>query len=128
MKKILINKSWVMFIAGMGLLLSSCLKDKDNEDKITGHQNTEGQEWVSIPKGTKTAGNVLAIEAKSEPQDVNLFQVSYDYVDPASSDFTTTIAVNNDLVTNPDAIVLPANAYTVASPNPRMSLLQKVTV
>lgn len=115
MKKILLNKNWMMLIAAISVLLPSCLKDKDNEDRLNGPQNTEGQEWVSIPKGTKTAGNVLAIEAKSEPQDVNLFQVSYDYVEPAPSDFTTTIAVNNALVTDPNAIVLPTNAYTVPS-------------
>lgn len=115
MKKILLNNNWMMLIAAMSVLLPSCLKDKDNEDRLNGPFNTEGQEWVSIPKGTKTAGNVLAIEAKSEPQDVNLFQVSYDYVEPAPSDFTTTLAVNNALVTDPNAIVLPSNSYTVPS-------------
>jgi hypothetical protein len=113
MKKILLNKNWMMLIAAISVLLPSCLKDKDNEDRLNGPQNTEGQEWVSIPKGTKSTGNVLAIEAKSEPQDVNLFQVSYDFVTPAPSDFTTTLAVNNALVTDPNAIVLPTNAYTV---------------
>jgi len=117
MKKIFLNNNWLAVIVAVSIILPSCLKDKDNEDMLNGPQNTEGQEWVSIPRGNKTAGNVLAIEAKSEPQDVNLFQVSYDYVDPASSDFTTTIAVNNNLVTDTNALILPANTYTVPSQN-----------
>ena len=118
MKKIFLNNNWLALMVAVSIILPSCLKDKDNEDMISGPQNTEGQEWVTIPKGNKAA-NVLAIEAKSEPQDVNLFQVSYDYVDPASTDITTTLVVNNDLVTayDPTAIVLPANAYTMPSPS-----------
>ena len=98
MKKIFLNNNWLALMVAVSIILPSCLKDKDNEDMISGPQNTEGQEWVTIPKGNKAA-NVLAIEAKSEPQDVNLFQVSYDYVSPASTDITTTLVVNNDLVT-----------------------------
>lgn len=118
MKKIFLNNNWLALMVAVSIILPSCLKDKDNEDMISGPQNTEGQEWVTIPKGNKAA-NVLAIEAKSEPQDVNLFQVSYDYVDPASTDITTTLVVNNDLVTayDPTAVVLPANAYTMPSPS-----------
>lgn len=118
MKKIILNIKRLMPAFLMALAFTSCLKDKGYDDGLYGAvRNTEGQEFVSIPKATKAA-NVLAIEAKSGSQDVNLFQVSYDYVDPASSDITVSLAVNNDLVAaygDPSVIVLPANSFTIPS-------------
>lgn len=114
MKKLNIN--YIGIITFMMLLFSSCLKDKGYENgeyqNVTGG-GTEGKEYVTIPKASKT--QVLAIEAKAGEQEVSLFEVSYDYVNPANEDITVTISLNNALVTeeNPNTIVMPTDAYTL---------------
>lgn len=100
------------------LLFSSCLKDKgvtNSEYSLLTGPGTEGKQYVTIPKAPKP--QVIAIESKSGSQDVNLFEVSYDYVNPADEDITVTISVNNALVVaeNAATVLLPANAYTMPS-------------
>jgi hypothetical protein len=117
MKKIAFNNICLLLITFMSVTVTSCLKDKTWEDgKYGSVKNTDGEEWVSIPKASKTA-NVIAIEAKDEPQAIDLFAVSYDYVNPASTDITVNLALKNSLVTDydPDALPLPTNAYTLPS-------------
>ena len=104
----------VMLVSFTGLLFTSCLKDKgyDNNtyQSVSANSGTEKSEYVSIPKGVTP--QILALEAKSGAQDVKLFEVVYDFVNPAASDITVTLTVNNALVT---ALPLPASgiAYTV---------------
>jgi hypothetical protein len=117
MKSLVLNNKWLLLILLMGFTLPSCLKDKGYEDGEYGAiRDTEGQKFVSIPKGAKAA-NVLAIEAKDEAQAVNLFEVAYDYVNPAENDITVTLQLNNDLLAAYDTnvVALPADAYTMAS-------------
>lgn len=117
MKKITLNNMWLLLMAFMSVTVTSCLKDKGWEDgKYGSVKNTEGEEWVSIPKASKGV-NVIGIEAKNQAQAIDLFQVSYDYVNPASSDITVTLKVNNSLVhvNGQDSLALPSNSYTVPS-------------
>jgi len=117
MKKLALNNIWLLLVTFMSMTVTSCLKDKGYEDgKYGSVKNTEGQEWVSIPKAAKAA-NVIAIEAKDAAQTIELFQVAYDYVNPASSDITVKLKLNNTMVTDydPDALALPTNAYTIPS-------------
>jgi len=100
------------------LFLGSCLKDDAVENHERGVTGTEGQEWVSIPKASKTnTVNVFAIESVDRVQDLSLFEVAYDYVDPAKTDIAVTLQVDNSLVTNvdPSVVILPTSVYTIPS-------------
>ncbi len=125
MKKLIFNKNWFYLFALVSATFTSCLKDDGYENGEYGLKDVEGNEFVSIPKASKTNTiNVLAVEAKAQPQELSLFEVSYDYVNPASSPITVTVGVNNALVTNynanngaadTDYEVLPQAAYTMSS-------------
>lgn len=118
MKKTIFNSKWILPVIFISMSVSSCLKDNDWEDGLYGAvRDTEGQQFVSIPKATKTTGNVLAIEAKNTVQNLNLFEVNYDYVNAAASDITVTLVVDNANVTkvNPTSLPLPTSSYTVPS-------------
>ena len=101
-----------------GFVLTSCLKDEGFEEgryqSVT--DNTEGQEWVSIPYASRPKGVVsVGVESKTGNQTVGLFPISYDYKDPAPQDITATFTLNNNLVTaaDPTVTILPENAYTI---------------
>jgi hypothetical protein len=116
MKKIIFSNAALLLFFMMATL-SSCLKDKGYEDGLYGAvRGTEGSKWVSIPKGTKAA-NVVAVEASSQPQNIPLFQASFDYVNAATSDITVKLKLRNSMVTDydPTALPLPANSYTTPS-------------
>ena len=98
--------------------MASCLKDDAVDNKEIGVTGTEGQQWVSIPKASKTNTiNVLAIESADKVQHLSLFEVSYDYVNPTNADVTVTLQVDNSLVTkaDPNALTLPTSVYTIPS-------------
>jgi hypothetical protein len=117
MKKFVFNNIGLLLLAFLGVTVTSCLKDKGYEDGLYGSiKNTDGEEWISIPKATKQA-NVVAIEAKDEVQSIDLFAVSYDFVNPATSDITVTVKLKNSMVTDydPDALPLPTSAYSLPS-------------
>lgn len=100
------------------LFLSSCLKDDAVDNHERGVTGTEGQEWVSIPKASKTnTVNVFAIESVDRVQNLSLFEVAYDYKDPAKSEIGVTLQVDNTLVTNvdPSVVILPTSVYTIPS-------------
>jgi hypothetical protein len=104
-------------VYGLALSLTSCLKDKGYEDNLYGSvKNIEGKEYISIPVAAKMP-NTLGLESKAGNQNVSLFVVSYDYVDPAPEEITATIAVNNAPVKGMDstAVLLPAGTYTLPS-------------
>ena len=125
MKKLIFNKTWLYLFALVSATFTSCLKDEGYENGEYGLKDVEGNEFVSIPKASKANSiNVLAVETKEEPQELSLFEVSYDFVNPSSAPITVTVAVNNTLVTNynsgnaADAVdyeVLPQAAYTLPS-------------
>lgn len=112
------NKSYFFFTALLAFLFSSCLKDEgfENGEYGTVNENTQGQKWLSIPLGA-FATNSIGVESKSGMQSINLFPVSFDFKDPAATDITATVQLNNDLVRAADTsvILLPANAYTLPS-------------
>lgn len=114
MKKLTLNKTWLLLTSLLSLGISSCLKDKgfDNGEYGAINSNVEGKEYVSIPLAAK-AVNQLSLEVKTGVQNVGLFKVSYDYKDPAASDIAVTIAVNNTLITDVTLTPLPASTYTI---------------
>ena len=100
------------------LFLGSCLKDDAVENHERGVTGTEGQEWVSIPKASKTnTVNVFGIESVDRVQELSLFEVAYDYVNPAKTEIAVTLQVDNALVTNvdPSVVILPTSVYTIPS-------------
>ncbi|MBA2330021.1 MAG: DUF1735 domain-containing protein [Flavisolibacter sp.] len=118
MKKLFLNNKYLYFTLALSFFLSSCLKDKgfDNGEYGTVNRNTEGQKWISIPLGAfKT--NAIGVESRAAFQSIDLFPVSFDYKDPAATDITVTVQVNNDLVTaaDPSIIILPPSAYNIPS-------------
>lgn len=115
MKSIVYNKSLLLLLSMVSLAMASCLKDKGFENGEYGAiRGTEGKEFVTIPKAARKT-NPMALESKAGEQTIKLFTVAYDYVDPAGSDITATVKVNNDLVTaaDPDVVILPASVYSV---------------
>lgn len=117
MKRTLLINSKLFIILSMVIgTLSSCLKDKGYENGEYGMPNTEGQAFISIPKAVNKP-NGLGLESKDAIQDVKLFAASFDFVNPAPSDITVTLELNNALVTamDPTIEVLPASVYTIPS-------------
>jgi hypothetical protein len=113
MKKTLFNTSFL--ILALAFNLTSCLKDVGYENgKYGAIRNTEGKEYVSIPVAARNP-NSLGLESKAGVQNIKLFAVSYDYVDPAAADISATVTVNNTLLTDPAVIPLPTAAYTLPS-------------
>lgn len=114
-----LNSLFTKIILFSGVLsLASCLKDDAVDNHERGVTGTEGQEWVSIPKATKTnTVNVFAIESVDQVQHLDLFEVSYDYVNPAKGDIAVTLEVDNSLVTaaDPSVTFLPTSVYTIPS-------------
>jgi len=113
MKKLSFKYFW-LFLA-LSISFTACLKDEGYEDGLYGSiKNTTGKEYMSIPVAPRNP-NTLGLESKAGVQNIELFSVSYDYVDPAPTDISATIAVNNSLVTDPAVIVLPASTYSLPS-------------
>lgn len=125
MKKLIFNKTWLYLFALVSATFTSCLKDEGYENGEYGLKGVEGNEFVSIPKASKANNiSVLAVEAKEEPQELSLFEVSYDFVNPASSPITVTLGLNNALITeynaknaaaDTDYEIMPQAAYTLPS-------------
>lgn len=119
MRQIINNKRLAVLMLVMSMAAASCLKDKGFENGEYGAvRNTEGKEFLTIPLASKKL-NTLGLESKSGMQKVELFALSYDYVNPAAATITGTLQLNNDLVKAADstATILPATAYTVPSMN-----------
>jgi hypothetical protein len=114
-----INNLFTKILLFSGILsMASCLKDDAVDNKEIGVTGTEGQEWVSIPKASKTKTiNVFGIESVDRIQHLSLFEVAYDYVNPTNADISVTLAVDNSLVTtaDPNAVILPTSVYTIPS-------------
>ena len=114
-----IDKLFTKIVLFSGILsMASCLKDDAVDNHERGVTGTEGPEWVSIPKATKpNKVNVVVVESSSQVQNLDLFEVAYDFVDAAKSDITVTLQVDNSTVAtaNPSYVVLPASAYTFPS-------------
>jgi hypothetical protein len=109
--------------------LTSCLKDKGYENGEYGAvRNTAGQEFVTIPMAAKKA-HILTLESKAGPQTIELFPLSYDYVNPAASEITTKVRLNNSLVRAYDTTVvfLPTNSYTVPSFDVKIQAGQRIS-
>lgn len=121
MRKIF-NHIAIVTLVVLSITATSCLKDEGWENGEYGsvNGNTEGQEFVSIPTSAR-ARNVLTVGVQSAPgvQPIKTFALSYDAADPAPSDFTVTLKVDNSLLTSgtppraPDAVILPSNAHSI---------------
>jgi len=116
MRRNIFSLSNLSMLAVGALMLTGCLKDSGFEDgtygSITG--NTEGGTFVSIPKANNRP-NALGLESKAGLQSVDLFQFSYDNVNPAPAEVTATVAINNALITDPAIVILPTTAYNIPS-------------
>jgi len=108
------NNYFALLFATATVILFGCLKSSDKSAYGSITENTTGKKFVSIPMAASSP-NVLGVEAKNGFQPVSLFKFSYDFESPANEEITTTLAVNNSLVTDPTFIVLPAAAYTIPS-------------
>jgi hypothetical protein len=104
-------------IIAMALLsLSSCLKDEGFENGTYGLAGFTGGEFVSIGAAGRNP-NALALESKAGDQTVELFQVTYDYVDAAKEAIKVTMAKDDAAVTaaDPTLVILPNNVFSVVS-------------
>lgn len=116
MRKNIFNLSNLSLLAVGALMLTGCLKDTGFEDGTYGSitSNTEGGTYVSIPKANNRPNN-LGLESRAGLQSVDLFQFSYDNVNPAPAEVTATVALNNALITDPAIVILPTTAYNIPS-------------
>jgi hypothetical protein len=114
-KFILKYKSAAIFAMAV-LGLSSCLKDEGFENGTYGLSGFTGGEFVSIGAAGRNP-NALALESKAGDQTVELFKVTYDYVDAAKEAIKVTMAKDDAAVTaaDPNLVILPTNTFTVVS-------------
>jgi hypothetical protein len=127
MKKTIFYK-FLLVLTG-AFSLTACLKDEGFEEgKYGAVRNTAGKEYVTIPMAAKKA-HILTLESKAGPQTLELFPLSYDYVDPAASEFTAKVRLNNTLVTayDPNVVILPTAAFTVPSPDVKFQAGQRIS-
>jgi hypothetical protein len=120
--------NFLMVLVG-AFSLTACLKDEGYEEgKYGAVRNTAGQEYVTIPMAAKKA-HILTLESKAGPQTIELFPLSYDYVDPAASEFTAKVRLNNALVTayDPNVVILPTTSYTVPSYDVKFQAGQRIS-
>ena len=115
MLNILKYKSRLMLAVTSAVLLTSCLKDKDYDDQVYGIKDQEGGEFVTIPKASRN--NVLAIKSVDEVQTINLFEVSYDFVNQAPGPITVTLVADHQKAVDkdPTTIIMPSSVYTLPS-------------
>jgi hypothetical protein len=101
--------------------LSSCLKDKGFEDGTYGLAGFAGGEFVSIGYAGRNP-NSLSLESKSGDQTINLFQVTYEYVDPAKEDIKVAFKKDDAAVTAADATLTLLPASVVSFPSPDVTI------
>jgi len=118
----------ISFVALALLSFTSCLKDKGFEAGTYGLAGFSGGEFVSIGLSGRNI-NSLSLESKSGEQSIDLFQTSYEYVDPASEDIKVTFAKDDAAVTAADATLtlLPAAALNLSAPNVTISKGKRVS-
>jgi hypothetical protein len=127
MKKTIFNN--LLLVVAAAFSFTACLKDKGYEDgKYGAVRNTAGKEYVTIPMAAKKA-HILTLESKAGAQTIELFPLSYDYVDPAASEITAKVRLNNTLVRAYDTtvVVLPTNSYTVPSFDVKIPAGQRIS-
>jgi len=107
---ILKYKSWMLIALG-AISFTSCLKDEGYESGQYGLTGFTGGEFVSIGYAARNP-NSLSLESKAGEQTIGLFQVAYDYVNPAAEDIQVTLQKNDAAVTAADATLtlLPNSA------------------
>lgn len=112
---ILKYKTW-MLVALTAISFTSCLKDEGYENGQYGLTGFTGGEFVSIGFAARNP-NSLSLESKAGEQSINLFQVAYDYVNPAAEDIQVTLQKNDAAVTAADATLtlLPNSAVNLAA-------------
>jgi hypothetical protein len=116
MNNIILKYKSAAIVAMAVLGLSSCLKDEGFENGTYGLTGFAGGEFVSIGAAGRNP-NALALESRAGDQTVELFQVTYDYVDAAKEAIKVTMAKDDAAVTaaDPTLVILPTNTFTVVS-------------
>lgn len=118
MNKFLIKHKSVAVLGIIILSFTSCLKDKGFENGTYGLNGIAQDEFVSIGTAARNP-NALALESKNAEQNVELFKVTYDYVNPAKEPIIVSFAKDDAAVTaaDPNLVILPANVYSIVSNN-----------
>lgn len=116
MNKFLLKYKSAAMVTLAALSLSSCLKDEGFENGTYGLAGFTGGEFVSIGAAGRNP-NALALESKAGDQTVELFKVTYDYVDAAKEAIKVTMAKDDAAVTaaDPSLVILPNSAFSVVS-------------
>lgn len=116
MNKFLIKYKSATILVMAILSFSSCLKDKAYENGTYGLNGIQQDEFISIGTAARNP-NALALESKNAEQTVELFQVTYDYINPAKEAIKVSFTKDDAAVTaaDPTLVVLPSNVYSVVS-------------
>ncbi|HVG42132.1 MAG TPA: DUF1735 domain-containing protein, partial [Chitinophagaceae bacterium] len=101
MKRIFFNKAWLGLTLCVGVIFTSCLKDKGFEDNEYGAvRNTEGGKFVSI-RGAGltnfTKSNLQINTSKTDTIRYDVF-VDLDYAVATTSPVTVTLALDNSKI------------------------------
>jgi hypothetical protein len=104
------RKYSLLTLAGAALFLSSCLKDKNIEDRVYGMGGISDVKLVEFPS---SPDDVRSLDFSTNDTTFRLLAVRLNSAEPASQDIKVTLVPNNTLVTAAGYTVAPANTYTL---------------
>ncbi|HUS00112.1 MAG TPA: DUF1735 domain-containing protein [Chitinophagaceae bacterium] len=128
MRKIIFNKSNLLFTLMACMVLTSCLKDKgfDNGEYGAVNSNVEGGKWASIELsglGNFSKSSVLVNPASSTILKIPI-TIDLDWVNKTSEPVTVTLAIDNSLIGTYNS----ANGKSFIAATPDMVKLTQTTV
>jgi hypothetical protein len=104
------RKYSLLTLAGAALFLSSCLKDKNVEDRVYGMGGISDVKLVEFPESPDA---VHSLNYSTNDTTFRLLTVRLNSAEPASQDIKVTLVPNNTLVTAAGYHVAPASTYTL---------------
>jgi hypothetical protein len=104
------RKYSLLTLAATALFLTSCLKDKNIEDRLYGMEGISDVKLVEFPSSPDA---VHSLNYSTNDTTFRLLAVRLNSAEPASQDIKVTLVPNNTLVTDAGYHVAPASSYTL---------------
>jgi hypothetical protein len=102
--------SLLTLVGSAALFLSSCLKDKNIEDRVYGMEGISDVKLVEFPHSPE---EVLGLTFSANDTTFHLLTIRLNSDQPASQDIKVTLVPNNTLVTSAGYTVAPSSIYTL---------------
>jgi hypothetical protein len=104
------RKYSLLAVLGSALFLTSCLKDKNIEDRLYGMEGTSDVKLVEFPQSPE---NVIGIDYSTRDTTFTLLAVRLNSAEPAKEDIKVTLVPNPTLITAAGYTAPPASIYTL---------------